>query len=388
MTVTTSRTAPRAPGRLGAPVDPAEMLRYLADLGSWRDERRAELDELDRAALAATAAANDPAVAAALTADITLSMALWQAVAGRYERLERVWDSGRVGEVERLQLSALVWGRLDATSAAAASALSVPEACRLCDALASQLRLRLSLDPVGLDLAAHLRSLRAAIERVRDLVVAEPAGQPREQATDRWQHLDARLRDVVARAERGADVGGLVGPLEADAARLERDLIVGASTRRDDARDRARAVELRTALLAQAEHATAQAARCVRLVSPAPRLAVPQIAALGAVPDDPDAVDEYLRRLSRVQQALLRVEQAYTAAVAERDELRARLGAYRAKALSTGQEQRAEVRGLYRLALDVVGAEPTDLARARAVVAAYQTLLGSAPNAAPSGRMS
>lgn len=385
MSVTTSRPAPPAPGRLGVAVEPAELLTYLSELGRWRDERRAELDELDRAALAAPGPA---AETAGLTNDITLAMALWQAVAGRYEQLERVWDSGRVGEVERLQLSALVWGRLDAGASGAPAALSVPEACRLCDALAHQLRLRLSLDPVGLDLAAHLRTLRAAVERVRDLLVAEPAGPAREEAAARWDRLDARLRDVVDRAQRGADVGGLVGSLEADAARLERDLIVGAATRRDDARDRSRAEDLRQALRARCARASEQAARCVQQVQPAPRLAVPQVDALGPVPTAPDAVDAYLHRLDRVQQALTHVEGSYAAALAERDELRSRLAAYQAKASGTGRAAHPEVSGLYRLALDVVGAVPTDLARARAVVAAYQTLLGSAPGPAPSGRSS
>src|SRR4029077_14846230 len=108
----TSTTAPPAPGRLGEPVEPASMLRYLDELAQWRVHRREQLDSLDQAALAAPD--RD-----ALTGDVTLSMALWQAVSARYDELERVWDSGRVGRVEQLKLSALVWGRLDAVSAPA-----------------------------------------------------------------------------------------------------------------------------------------------------------------------------------------------------------------------------------------------------------------------------
>ncbi|NTW41940.1 MAG: hypothetical protein HGA44_19010, partial [Cellulomonadaceae bacterium] len=139
MTTGTSVTAPAAPARWGQPVEATAMLHYLDELGRWRDGRRTELDELDRAALASPDAA-------AVTGDVTLSMTLWQAVAGRYDELERVWDSGRVGPVELQKLSTLVWGRLDAAGGGASLAVSLPEACRLSDALAGQLRQRLALD--------------------------------------------------------------------------------------------------------------------------------------------------------------------------------------------------------------------------------------------------
>ena len=58
---------------------------------------------------------------------------------------------------------------------------------------------------------------------------ASPA-QRHAAAAERARELDTRTADVAARAKRGADVGGLLGPLEHDAARAERDLIVGAST--------------------------------------------------------------------------------------------------------------------------------------------------------------
>ncbi|HMO11415.1 MAG TPA: hypothetical protein PKB06_07935, partial [Actinotalea sp.] len=202
--MTMTITAPTAPGRPGEPVTPSAVLRFLGDLGRWRDGRRAELDELDRAALASPDAA-------ALTGDMTLSMTLWQAVAARADELEAVWDSGRVGPAELQRLSSLVWGRLGGAGAGSALAVSLPEACRLSDALVGQLRRRLSLDPVDLDLGARLRSLRATLERVRDLVTEVPVGRGRDQAAGRLARLDSRLTDLVDRAQRGADVGGLVG---------------------------------------------------------------------------------------------------------------------------------------------------------------------------------
>ena len=45
--------APPAPGRLGHPLVAQDALHYLAALGTWRDDRKRELDLIDEAALAA-----------------------------------------------------------------------------------------------------------------------------------------------------------------------------------------------------------------------------------------------------------------------------------------------------------------------------------------------
>ena len=109
--------------------------------------------------------------------------------------------------------------------------------------------------------------------------------QARAAASSTLDRLDTRTADVLARAKRGADVGGLLGPLEQDAARAERDLIVGASNRRAHAHDEARARALRAELEARGAALRDLAARCVAQVAPAPRLAVPDVSALGPVPD-------------------------------------------------------------------------------------------------------
>ncbi|RYV50925.1 hypothetical protein [Pengzhenrongella frigida] len=375
--------APVAPARMGEPVEPAAMLRFLSELVAWSERRRAELAELDAAALTA-------ADAGALTGDITLSMTLWQAVAGRLAQIEQVWDDGRVGPVERQRLSALVWGRLDADAGpgSASLAISLPEACRLSDALAAQLSWRLSLDPVGVDLAAHLRSLRATLERVRDLLPGEQAGPVRDAAAERLLRIDRRLEDATARAGRGADVGGLIGPLESDAALLERDLIVAAATRRDDERDRARAHALRDRLLERSVVVDRVVDDCVAQIRSAPTLAVPRVEALGPVPDDALAVDAYLVRLAAVARALTLAEQAYGGPLAELSDLRALLDVYHAKAAGTGHAAHPEVAEMYKQALAVVNEPPTDLARARAVVGAYQLLLGGSAGPTPEGRSS
>ena len=140
--------------------------------------------------------------------------------------------------------------------------------------------------------------------------------------------------------QRGADVGGLLGPLEGEAALAERDLIVGAAHRRDDAKDEARARALRTELEARGAALRDLAARCVAAVQPAPRFAVPEVDALGPVPQAPDAVDAYLARLETVGRALTLAEAAYAGALERRDELSGRLEAYRAKAAGTSRRLR------------------------------------------------
>ena len=386
-----SATAPAAPGRLGHALVGQDALRYLEALGTWRDERKAELDVLDQAALGASDGA-------AFTGDLMLSMALWKAVADRLDLLVATWDSGRVGTTELERLSTLVWGRLDATTArptaavgAAASgghlpaqalAVSLPEACRLSDALAASLRARLGIDPSEADVQARLRALRASVERVRDLVDREPA-PARAAASSVLDRLDARTADVLARVQRGADAGGLLGPLELDAARAERDLIVGASSRRAHAHDEARAKALRDALEARGAALRDLAARCVAQVAPAPRLAVPDVSALGPVPTDPAAVDAYLLRLDAVGRAMTVAQDAYASALSERDELRGTLGAYAAKAAarpaSPGADPlAADLAELQRRATDALDRQPADLVRARALVAAYVAYLGGA----------
>jgi len=393
---------PDPPGRIGSAISAEDALHYLEALGTWRDQRRAELDRLDEAALTAPEAdtASGTTGATGLTGDIMLSMALWKAVADRHDLLVATWDSGRVGPAERERLSTLIWGRLDATldpqlarrpdvpSSSGALAVSLPEAMRLSDALAASLRARLSLDPSDADVTSRLRQLRAQLERVRDLVANEPL-DTRDRFSHKLGKLDERLGEMVDKARRGADVGGLVGPLEADAARIERDLIVGSATRAEAARDATRAHELRAELEARGAAIRDLAARCVASVTPAPRLAVPDVAALGPVPQTPADVDAYLARLATVSRALNLAHAAYATALDERDELRGRLEAYAIKATRTPVNSSAtgsnagagdtndDLDELFRRAQKVLRAEPSDMVRARALVAAHQAYLAS-----------
>ena len=275
-----SATAPAAPGRLGQPLVAQEALRYLEALGTWRDQRKAELDLLDEAALAGPGRSRpSPATCCSRwrcgrpsPTATTCSLA--------------TWDSGRVGPTELERLSTLVWGRLDAThdSRAAASAgarlparrgAGEPSRSRCPRPAGSPTRSPPRCGP-GWASTRRRPTSRHGCARCAPpwSASATSSTASRRRRTRRrspmLDRLDARVADVLARAQRGADVGGLLGPLEHDAARAERDLIVGASNRRADAHDEARARALRAELEARGAALRDLAARCVAAGRPRP----------------------------------------------------------------------------------------------------------------------
>lgn len=360
--------APPAPGSLGSDVPDRELLRYLDAMIRWRDQRRQELTALDHAAMELPS----PAERAAVTPDVTLSMTLWQAVSDRLELLVATWDSGRVGETERRRITTLVWGSLEqpgSRGGGQALAVSLPEACRLSDSLASSLRSRLRLDGADPDLAGRLTGLRQTVERIADQVALVPESR-RASAAEMHRQLDARLDDVTERARRGADVGGLVGPLEAQAATAERDLIVAASARAHAKADHAQATREVAELSARGQAVRALAERTRASVTPAPSLGVPDVTALGPVPGDPAELTAYLSRLERVDRALTMAQTAYAAALARRDDLAAR-AAHVGEVLQG--DAGASMAPLVEQTRALLDAPPTDLTRLEALVQAQET---------------
>ena len=309
--------APDAPGRLGEAVDPLQLRSYLIALDKWLEARRSELEALD-------VAVQESEHADELTRDMALSLQLWQSIQTRYRRLLQVWDRGRVSIREREQLSSLVWGRLDddTWSGTAASGLSLPEACRMSDALCGQLRSRLQLDPAGTQAVARLRDLRATMERLRDQVGLEPP-QTIAAAQARLAQLEGRLTMINEKAGRGGDIGGLLGPLEAEAATFERDLIVGGVQRRANAQAQQQTAQradyaqrLRADLLARSQQFDELVAQVVATVSSPPKYAVPDVTALGPVPaGNPGELEAYIARLEKVGQAMEFVSRAYSDAL-------------------------------------------------------------------------
>jgi hypothetical protein len=364
-------SAPVAPGRMGATLDPQAAQVYLDELGRWRDSRHHELDELDKAALQAT-------TGSAATGDILLSMALWKAVSDRYELLLATWDSGRVGITELTRMSTLIWGRLD-TGTASGLSVSLPEACRLSDALLSQLRVKLGLDPSGAEITERIRNLRAQMERIREQIDLEPAGAAQQQAALEQSRLARRLKEITEKAGRGGDVAGSLGPLEIDAATFERDLIVNGARRRDAAALVQRAREQQADLEAREAALRSIVEDCVRRVDPAPRYAVPDTGALGPLPNTREELESYLRRLDQVSRAMTIAQTAYAKALHDHSELDSRLEAYRAKAQATRVADVPDVARAYELARHALDERPSRMALAEQLVAVYQTYLQTTP---------
>jgi hypothetical protein len=368
-------TAPVPPGRMGSALDSQAAQVYLDELGRWRIGRRHELDELDHAALQAPAGS-------AATGDILLSMALWKAVSDRYELLLATWNSARLGVTELTRMSTLIWGRLD-TSAASGLSVSLPEACRLSDALLSQLRVKLGLDPSGAEITERIRQLRAQMERIREQIDLEPAGAAQQQAALEQSRLARRLKEIAEKAGRGGDVAGLLAPLEIEAATFERDLIVNGARRRDAAALVQRAREQRADLQAREASLRRIVEECVRRVDPAPRYAIPDTAALGPVPNTRDQLEPYLHRLDQVSRAMTIAQTAYVKALRDRDEVDSRLEAYRAKAEATGVAEVPDVAQAYQLARNVLDEWPSRMLLAEQLVTVYQTYLQTTPAPRP-----
>ncbi len=370
-------TAP-APPAAGVAPDADTLRRYLEELGRWRTARRAELDVLDERAL--RAADSDT-----YTGDLALSLSLWQAVSKRCDELLVVWDSGRVGRGERERLARLIHGRLDA-GLGAGLAISLVEACRLCDSMTGTLRARLSLDPATEEISRRLATIRAALERCReDLEHPGPDADKAATAAGRVkvERYAARVTELVASAGRGGDVTGSLGALEGEVARFERDLIVAAATLRSLVLDRARAGQLLAELEPRIADLRSLATRCRSQVTPPPRLAVPDLRALGPIPDGP-GVREYLDRLTRVRSAVELAAQAYTRPLAELDELDGRLTGYRAMAAARGRAGVPAVAAAYQAARVALDTRPCHLAEATRLVDGYAALArGAAPGPAP-----
>jgi hypothetical protein len=361
-------SAPTAPGKLGDALEPAVIQRYLGDLDTWLRDRRTDLDNVDQTAVAAGRGDE-------IASDMALALALWKAISDRYQLVFATWDGGRVLQQERERISALIWGRLDgAAEMPGGLAVSMPEACRLCDALTGQLQARLELAPDALESAGRIRALRAQLERIRDQVALEPVNT-RDAAVQRLAEQMLRLDSIADRAERGADVGGLLAPLEVDATTFERDLIVG-NARRRDARDQIISTrELRTDLEQRAAALQKLAATCVATVDPAPRYAVPDVDALGPVPVTEDAIGPYRERLDRVSQAMELAQHKYSDALNEHTELVALLDAYVAKAREIGLADHPDLAESERSARAMLDRRPCPVVIARQLIATYQTWL-------------
>ncbi|MBN9106352.1 MAG: hypothetical protein J0I14_15285 [Propionibacteriaceae bacterium] len=363
-----SASSPAAPGQLGVAATPQQLLDYLGRLDAWLAERRAELDALD-AQILATGRQSE------LTGDMSLAMALWQAAKTRQGLLLATWDSGRVGQQELEKLSSLIWGRLDAAGGTLPSAgVSLPEAGRLCDALVAQLRARLNTDPNATAIQIRLRDLRAQAERIRDQLKLEPpALAPLGQA--RLDTIVARTADIAAKQSRGGDVLGLLGALEADAAKLERDLIVGAARRREGRDLLTRAREENAELAAQEHAVSALLGQVAAAIWPVPAVAMPDLGRLGPMPNTAAALTGYLAEVDRVEAEFGAAQAVLSRSVADRDAAASGLAALQARAAAAGLAGDPTLTALGRLASERLTAAPVVLPVVQHLLTAYAAQL-------------
>jgi len=361
---------------MGRAADAPALLRFLTELGEWSARRRAELDELDPDSL-------DPEpwtpAELALRDDLVLAMGLWQSVRSRADDLHRTWDSGRVGVVEREQMTALIWGRLD--TGTGAGTLSLLEAARLCDTLTASLQSRLNHDPDATDVLRRRRALRAALVRCEDLASALAATDETDgpSTADQVADLVRRLGVVTSQSERGADVAGRLAELEIDVARAERDLIVALSAHQQLARDRGRALRLRTALASSEPAVHDLADRTRAEIADPPRLAVPDVTRLGDPPTDRAGLDSYTARLGRAEQALAQAREAFSAPLRQRASLRYSLRTATERSLANGRAETATAQAALEEATAAVEATPCDLALAAALVEQYEIVTRDLP---------
>lgn len=384
---TTGVAAPVPPGRLGESIGAADLLDYQAGLDRWLNDRRAELDRLDRAAAKASGATTDPAKAAAITNDVVLAMSMWETVRGKAEELRALWDSGRADSMTRERMSRVIWGRLDGAQVpgdptAATSQVSLAEATTLADALIRQLRTRLAFDADHADLMARLRAIRAALVRAGDLVAnARKTPSTRDDAVlEEVERLRAAWARVSADAARGADVTGPLAELETASMRAERDAIVASARAHEAERDHARATSLVARLAARRVTLADLVTRCRAEIAAPPLLAVPDVSRLGEVPQGEEDLAAYLTRLEQVARAMDQVEDAYTVPLRTRASLRYRLTQATSRAAATGRDASPTVRAAREEANDAVSATPCDLPLAVDLVDLYDQLADELPH--------
>ena len=371
--------APTAPASLTKPPTIEELRRYLEDLDAWRLSLDRDLDALDRRAQRSR-------TPDAFSSDVILAMALRASIDSRAADLVKVWDSGRVGGVERARAAELIWGRLP-DALGNPTAFSLAEACTLVSALYARLDAQLSADVIAgsgaIDDAAALRetldrcAVSAATLRRRQPDVAE---------------LSARL-DRLLGTGTPAEIAPGVAVLTKAAYALEALLVKEIALRAAVTRDAAMAASTRERLVGDEQKVEALAAEARLKMLEVPALAIPRVATVGNPPSVPggevdaepgtwmsarEQLDAYLARLAQIDAALKEAARRYGAGLARRADLRGLLGAYRDRAERAGLAENDALAAEYRAVHEVLYRAPCDIAAAETLFAIYQqSVLGA-----------
>jgi len=383
------RSAPPAPASLTKPPTIEQLRRYLEDLDAWRVPLERDLDTLDRRA-------QNSRTPDVYSSDVSLAMALRASIDSRAADLVKVWDSGRVGTVERARAAELIWGRLP-DALGNPTAFSLAEACTLLSALYARLEAQLSADVLaGSGAIDDISALRETLSRC-----AVSATTLRRRQND-VTGLCARLDALLATGAQAEIVRG-VAELTKAAYALEALLIKEIALRAAVTRDAATAASTRTRLLSDETKVEALAAEARVKMLDVPILAIPKVATIGDPPSVPGAevdaepgtwtsaraqLDAYLARLTQVDAALKEAANRYGAGLARRADLRGLLGAYRDRAQRAGLAENDALDAEYRAAYDVLYSAPCDLAIAEKRVGTYQQSVLAATLDRPKGEQS
>lgn len=369
----TLAAGPCATGGLTTPPTVEELRRYVEQLAAWRATLDRELDALDQRAQSSR-------TPDAYSNDMSLAMALRASIDARCDDLVRVWDSGRVGNVELGRAAELMWGRLP-DALGNPTAFSLTEACTLVSALYERIAAELSGDAIaGSGVTDEITVVRETLDR------AARSAQALCRREDDVAALALRLDTLLHRGTQD-EIGAGVAELASEAFVLEALLVKEIGLRAAVTRDAAAAASTCSRLLSDEATVRATAAEARVKIANVPSLAIPSVESVGAPPAVPTAeavaapgswteartqLDAYLTKLARVDAALKEAAARYGAGLAQRADLRGLLGAYRDRAQRCGLGEDDALAAQYESARAALYCAPCDTAAAEALVAAYQ----------------
>lgn len=367
--------APPPPAEPGEQPEVGAITHYVAELARWRMRRDHELRALDEL----TRAHDDRD---ALEGDLTESMTLFHAIAQRHDLLLATWRSndGGSGDPElddgqRGWVGQLVWGVLEMPDGdSRALALPLPDALRLSDAMAFALRGRLGTEEDELAMPERLERAREHLDLVRSHVEDRGEVAEDDRLAHRLEAAQARLGELADRADDAAvdDLAALVSEL----ASIDRTAIVGRVTHAHQVADRGQALTERAHLVARGEAVRALAERVLDAINPAPRLGIPDVEALGEVPEEEGpALEAYISNLERVGRALEQAHSTYAAALAEYADLADRAERLARTLAGCGAPTSVDLAGMLTATKECLHTQPADVRRAAALLAAQESYL-------------
>ena len=283
-------TAPPPPAGPGESPEVGAINRYVSEIARWRLHRDHELQAIDE--MTRTHDDRD-----ALTSEITTAMTLFHAIAQRHDLLIATWGDGNDptakgnGDEARDWVSQLVWGVLELPDGdVEALAMPLPDALRLSDSMVASLRTRIGMDDGDVSLRDRQRTLSAELERVRG---ALEEGSGSEEGLD--ERLDAAQERLTALRDRDSeDALAELGDVGLEVAAVDRAIVVGRVSHAHERADREQAESEREHLIARGQGVRSLAEQALTRINPAPRLGIPDVTALGEVPEDDDELATYV----------------------------------------------------------------------------------------------